>query len=163
MDAQITLKIILAHSMCGVINLPSEGYVTYWMEGKEKQHPGGFLWRLRKILFSRLEGKAYDDSGLGHHEQKYPRTEEPVSQGIFSWKNHWAEKETAGPLVGGGKTLCEAGSFITLLSHGFLWLGLYCSCAHRGKMGESQSFKPLLLSLAWVTSTSADGDLLGKC
>lgn len=102
-------------------------------------------------------------TGLGHHEQKSPHTEESVSQGIFSWKNHQAEKETAGPLVGGGKTLCEAGSFITLLSSGFLWLGLYCSCAHRGKMGESQSFKRSPLSLARVTNTCADGDLLGNC
>lgn len=65
-------------------------------------------------------------------------------------------------MVGGGKTLCEAGSFITPLSHGFLWLGLYCSCARRGGMGESQSFKPSLLALARVTNTSADGDLLGN-
>jgi len=100
---------------------------------------------------------------LGCVNRSPPHTEESVSQGIFSWKNHRAEKETAGPLVGGGKPLCEAGSFITLLSHGFLWLGLYCSCARRGKMGESQSFKPLLLSLARVTNTSADGDLLGNC
>ncbi|KAI6073029.1 hypothetical protein LUU34_01471600 [Aix galericulata] len=46
----------------------------------------------------------------GHPEQKPPRPEDSLSQGIFSWRNRRAEKEPAGPWVGGGRLWAFCGS-----------------------------------------------------
>lgn len=55
-------------------------------------------------------GRKSCSSGLGHHEQKPPRPEDSLSQGIFSWRNRRAEKEPAGPWVGGGRLWAFCGS-----------------------------------------------------
>lgn len=55
-------------------------------------------------------GRKSCGSGLGHHEQKPPRPEDSLSQGIFSQRNRRAEKEPAGPWVGGGRLSAFCGS-----------------------------------------------------
>lgn len=55
-------------------------------------------------------GRKSRGSGLGHPEQKPPRPEDSLSQGIFSWRNRRAEKEPAGPWVGGGRLWAFCGS-----------------------------------------------------